>query len=212
MTIRGSRVTPGWVATAAVILFAAGCGGGAVPAEPAAAPVTEAEADPATAGTDEPSSPGEAAEDAVEPALAAEAIADMAMPFAEARDPFEPVRDTESPVETSDADAGAVPAAPTAPAPTDSEPPPPPAPAPEPSAATCDADLAACLASLRLLDAGPGTAGPAIFQLGTTLYEVELGAGFADAFILLRIEDGCATVAHRDGVVERCVEPDSSLK
>lgn len=212
MSIRGSRVAPRWVATAAVILLAAGCGGGDVPAEPAAAPVTEADEDPAPAGTDATASPDQTAEDAVEPALAAEAVADMAMPFAEGRDPFEPVRDTETPVETSDAGDGAVPAAPTAPAPTDAEPPAAPAPAPEPSAATCDADLAACLASLRLLDAGPGTAGPAIFQLGTTLYEVELGAGFADAFILLRIGDGCATVAHRDGVVERCVEPDSSLK
>ncbi|MBS3941955.1 MAG: hypothetical protein KG028_13440 [Actinobacteria bacterium] len=204
------------VAVLSVVLLAAtACGAGDNPSatiETAAAP---GPGDPAQPDTDaaEAAPPAEY----VDPVRSAEQLAAVSMPLSEARDPFEPVRD--EPAATVGTTAGegvVVPAAPAAPGATEPAPVPAASPAPqptsEPTAATCELELARCLADLRLLDAGTGNQGPAIFQLGTTLYEVELGAGFADAFVLLRLEDDCATVAHADGVTQRCIEPDSSLK
>lgn len=202
------------VLAAAGLLLGACSDGGPVAAEPATA---------ATEPVTQPPSPdtGEGAGvEAVDPVLAAEELAAVTMTFAGARDPFDPVReDAPTAVGTSDTD-DAVPAAPAAPEPTEGptqvppavEPTPTATPTPEPSAASCETELERCLAALRLLDAGTGSDGPAVIQLGTTLYEVEVGAGFADAFVLVRLEDGCATIAHRDGVVEICVAPDGSLK
>ncbi|MEX2503367.1 MAG: hypothetical protein WD378_00870 [Egicoccus sp.] len=196
-------------------VVATACGGdeaGSATIEPAAAP-EQAASEPVEPGP-APADGAETSDDTepVDPLLTSEQLGANAMASVDARDPFEPVReDPVAAVETAAGEELVVPAAPTGSDPADPDAPAPAAgPSPEPTAATCVTDLAGCLASLRLLDAG--AEGQAVFQVGTSLYEVAPGEGFADAFVLLRLEDGCATVAHSDGITERCVEPDSSLK
>lgn len=204
---------------ASVTVVASACAsGGNTTIEPAAAP-DDAATEPGQPDA-EPAQPEAGPADGPasdQPELTAEQVAAVAIPFSKTRDPFEPVREVEAAAaSTAGAEGAVVPAAPesgTQPVPaaspsTESTP----QPTSEPTTSTCVTDLARCLESLWLLDAGDASQKLAVFQLGTTLLEVEVGARFADVFVLLALEGDCATIAHPEGTTERCVEEDGSLK
>ena len=46
----------------------------------------------------------------------------------------------------------------------------------------------------------------AAIQVGTTVYEVTAGQSFADAFVLMSIDDPCVSVLHEDGIIRLCLD------